>query len=40
VRFVWVPGEKRQVHAAYAGLRYADYFAGGRPTARGLRTTT
>ncbi len=37
-RFIWVPAQKRQIHAAYAGRRFTDYFTGNRPTARGART--
>ncbi len=38
-RFLWIPAAKRQIHAAYAGRRYADYFSAAGPTARGARTT-
>jgi hypothetical protein len=37
-RFVWIPAGKRRTNAAYAGLRYEDYFTGTGPTARGART--
>jgi asparagine N-glycosylation enzyme membrane subunit Stt3 len=37
-RFLWVPGDKRRVHALYAGLDPTVYFDGPRVTARGGRT--
>ena len=37
-RYLWVPGDKRRVHAAYAGLDYSSYFRGPRATERGTRT--
>jgi Oligosaccharyl transferase STT3 subunit len=37
-RFLWIPGDRRQVNADYAGLRYADYFTDRGTTALGART--
>ena len=37
-RFLWVPGDRRQVNADYAGYRYADYFTPEGVTALGART--
>ncbi len=37
-RFLWIPGDRRQVNADYAGYRYADYFTAGGMTALGART--
>jgi hypothetical protein len=37
-RYLWVPGDKRRVHAAYAGLDADDYFRGGFATERGRAT--
>jgi hypothetical protein len=37
-KYLWVPGDKRRVHAAYAGLDYDAYFRGPRATELGTRT--
>jgi hypothetical protein len=37
-RFLWVPGDKRRVHATYAGLDPTAYFVGPGATPRGART--
>jgi hypothetical protein len=38
VRFVWIPGQRRQMLARHAGLDHRLYWAGREPTARGRRT--
>jgi hypothetical protein len=39
VRFVWVPGRRRQMLARHAGLDGHLFWAGREPTARGRHTT-
>jgi hypothetical protein len=38
VRFVWIPGRRRQMFARYAEVDFREYFAASLPTPRGRRT--